>query len=365
MNLIEGFKAGRIGRRTICVGLPLLTVLWVNLHSGYLFGVVLCAAYAGGELGELLLRRSADRRRTWTHVKLFTFLAGVCFAVAVLNPNGWHLWTYPFGTLGSAAMQANIDEWRSPDFHRYIYWPFALMMVLGVLSWVSGVRRPSCTDVLLFLGSGAAGLLSSRHIALFAVVATPIVARSVMQVLHRTTASKLIIGQIASRSVGSNRARLNWTILAVGLLATSVWTIARLQRNEEAIAKVYPSAAVEFLQREGLAQSRGYNTYAWGGYLIWHGLPVFVDGRADVYGDDFLFSYLKTLRLTDEWSEPLERFDVTYVLVERSNPLGTLLVASGDWDERYADDVARLFVRSADGSASTDSNNGTPINGGG
>ena len=100
--------------------------------------------------------------------------------------------------------------------------PLPLMMVLGVLSWVSGVRRPSCTDVLLFLGSGAAGLLSSRHIALFAVVATPIVARSVMQVLHRTTASKLIIGQIASRSVGSNRARLNWTILAVGLLATSV-----------------------------------------------------------------------------------------------------------------------------------------------
>ena len=92
---------------------------------------------------------------------------------------------------------------------------------------------------------------------------------------------------------------------------------------------------------------------------------MFVDGRADVYGGDFLFSYLKTLRLTDEWSEPLERFDVTYVLVERSNPLGILLVASGDWDERYADDVARVFVRSADGSASTDSNNGTPINGGG
>ena len=105
-------------------------------------------------------------------------------------------------------------------------------------------------------------------------------------------------------------------------------------------------AAVSFLEREGLAARRGYNSFIWGGYLIWRGVPVFVDGRNEVYGDDFLSYYLKTFRLTAEWRQPLDEFNITYVLVERSNPLATLLAASGQWRETYADDVARVFTRS-------------------
>jgi len=74
-------------------------------------------------------------------------------------------------------------------------------------------------------------------------------------------------------------------------------------------------------------------------------VPVCVDGRADVYGDDFLSYYLKTFGLMEDWHQPLDDFDVAYVLLERSNPLATLLAASVQWREAYADGVARIFVR--------------------
>jgi hypothetical protein len=88
-----------------------------------------------------------------------------------------------------------------------------------------------------------------------------------------------------------------------------------------------------------------YNSYNWGGYLIWRDIPVFVDGRADVYGDEFLFYYRQTFDPQPTWQEPLDEFAVDYVLMERNDPLTTLLAASQGWQQAYSDDVAMIFVR--------------------
>jgi hypothetical protein len=140
-------------------------------------------------------------------------------------------------------------------------------------------------------------------------------------------------------------AALNWAIFLLALVASGMWTARKISGNEEAIRKTYPVAAVDFLEEEGLTQARGYNTYNWGGYLIWRGVPVFVDGRADVYGDDFLFYYLQTYRLEATWAQPLNDFDVDYVLMEPTSPLSTLLATSPQWREIYRDDIAQVFVR--------------------
>jgi hypothetical protein len=342
-SVLDGFKRRALCRRTL-LWLPLLTVVWANLHAGYLLGVVLVGTYAAGASLDRLGKGARDDQLAWSDVRWLAIVAVLCLVAALANPNGWRLWTYPFGTLGSGAMQQNIAEWRSPDFHQYIYWPFATMLALGVVSWMVAPARPCATDVLLFLGTGAAGLVSVRHIALFGVVAPLVLARSLTGSLRHLRAWPLLTGRTRS-SAGARKAVLNWTILAVGVFSIALWDVRKLAQNDAAIAGAFPVAAVEFIEREGLAQQRGYNTYIWGGYLIWRGIPAFVDGRPDVYGDDFVFYYLKTFRLTDEWRKPLDDFGVTYVLVERANPLATLLAASGQWREAYADKVARVFVR--------------------
>ncbi|MDX1688780.1 MAG: hypothetical protein R3248_12420 [Candidatus Promineifilaceae bacterium] len=341
--VVEGVRGGQLRARYLWL-LPPLTALWVNLHSGYLLGVVLLATYVVGETLQAWLGPAGEPTLSTRQIRLLAAVTGVSFLAALLNPNGYHLWIYPFETLGSSAMQSYIQEWQPPDFHFAIFWPFAAMLALGVTGWVYSPRRPSFTDVLLFLGTGGAGLLSARHIPLFAIVAAPIVARSWWSVLAGTR----VEGWLApgtERPPGRLARILNWSLLLLALLAAAAWVGVKAGGNDEAIADRYPVAAVDFLEQSGLDQERGYNRYGWGGYLIWRGIPVFVDGRADVYGDDFLLYYRQTLELQDDWREPLNEFNVTYALLGKNSALATLLATSDGWQERYTDDQAAIFVR--------------------
>jgi len=340
--MVEGYREG--GYRRAIFLLPVLTALWANLHSGYILGVVLLATYVTGEGISRRLGWSAERSLDGPSNRRLVLVTLLSALAAVLNPNGPALWTYPFSTLGSNAMQAYIQEWQSPNFHQPIFWPFAALMALGLVAFVIAKKRPSLTDGLLFGGTAAAGLLSSRHIPLYAIVATPVIARSLMDGFQGTRLGYFLEEDPAAR-VSRPVSALNWILLVVFIFLAALWVTGQAQGNEAAIADRYPVEAVDYLERSGLDQVRGYNSYNWGGYLIWRGLPVFVDGRADVYGDDFLLNYRRTFDLTTRWREPLDAYDVAYILIEAGSPLSNLLSADAGWQQTYSDNIADVYVR--------------------
>lgn len=341
--LIEGYKDGRVHRRTLLL-LPLLTILWANLHSGYLLGIALLASYVITESAQLRFGKRDDRGLEWGNIRWLFLVTVACFLVAVINPNGPELWIYPFFTLGSNAMQQYIQEWQSPNFHNMIFWPFAAMLALGGFSLIISRKSVAWTDLLLFIATGAAGLLSSRHIPLFAIVVSPIIARYTLANLEGSRFYPVLSGQLTTRMSGRLHA-VNWLVLLIAVATAVFWISNKAQENNKTIEEVFPVAAVDYLESSGLSEQRGYNSYNWGGYLIWRGIPVFVDGRADVYGDEFLHTYRLTYDLTNQWQRPLEDYDVEYVLVESSNSLGTLLDSSEDWQQVYSDDVAIIYLR--------------------
>jgi len=190
-------------------------------------------------------------------------------------------------------------------------------------------------------------LLSARNIPLFAIVAIPIISRHLLSSIENTKVHRIVAPSGSGPSSTPLMIALNWTVLVAALFASALWTATNIAKNESAIVENYPVAAVDYLEHTGLARSRGYNNYGWGGYLIWRGLPVFVDGRADVYGDDFLFYYLKSYDVKEDWRRPLDDFDVEYVLMQKGSALSTVLAASGSWEEAYADQLAQIFVRTS------------------
>lgn len=345
LHLVEGVRGGHFSIRAFWWFLP-LTAVWANLHSGYLAGIVLLAAYAVGDAAQAVLRPwlpEQERGLALRHCGALALAAGGSLLAAALNPNTFELWVYPLETLRSPAMQQFIQEWHPPQFRQIIFWPFAGLLLLGVMAWAYG-KRPAATDVLLFLGTAAAGLLSARNIPLFAVVAAPIVSRAIwpMNGGQRTAAA---VGIGDGQRPAPLHILVNTLLLVLILLAGALWVGQTIAGNEKAIVERFPVAAVDFLEASGLDTARGYNTYGWGGYLIWRGIPVFVDGRADVYGDDFLFFYQRAAQLRSDWREPLERYAVDYVLVGRHSALATMLAEVQGWEEAYADDMARVFVR--------------------
>lgn len=342
--IVERVKDGQWRVRALW-WLPLLMLIWANLHSGYLLGVVLLGTYAVGDAAQRWLFRPTERTLSRTAVSHLLGVTIASFLVAAVNPSGVALWIYPFLTLGSGAMQAYIQEWLSPDFHQTFFWPFAGMLALGALGWIFNTERPTITELLLLLGTGAAGLVSARHIPLFSIVAAPIIARHWLGVAAASRMASLVDETQAETPIKPLFAVLNWFLLVMALATAVFWTGSKISNNNVAIAARYPVAAVDYLDASGLAEARGYNSYNWGGYLIWRGVPVFVDGRADVYGDPFLLFYRQTFEVKLTWQEPLTEYDVDYVLMERDTPLTAVLAASAEWTMAYQDEIAQIFVR--------------------
>ncbi len=337
--LLERIRAGAYRPALAWVAVPLV-VVWANLHSGYLLGVVVLGVYTVGE--RLERRRPGGRPLPREAVAKLPLVAAAAFAGAAVNPSGIALWTYPLETLRSPAMRTHIREWQSPDFHSSWFWPFGLLLVVTVVSLVASRRRPGWTQLLLLLGTGLAGLQSMRHIPLFAVVAIPVVAEQ----LEVAWDGLRLAGRRRSRLVGSRPV----AALTAGLAGVTgvMFVTAAIDANDRAVAELYPVDAVDRLLDSELAEARGYNAYGWGGYLIWRDLPVFIDGRADVYGDEFMDLYFQAEDARPDWREPLDTFAVDYVLLPPSAALGVILEEAADWTSVYDDGIAEVFVRCVD-----------------
>jgi hypothetical protein len=113
-------------------------------------------------------------------------------------------------------------------------------------------------------------------------------------------------------------------------------------------AETYPVAAVEFVKREKLAGPL-FNNFNWGGYLIWNlrELPVSIDGRTNLYGEERLKRSMNTWNGTDWESDPeLQRANVVIAPYnDRETPLTHHLRDSPKWRVASDDKKAIVFVR--------------------
>jgi hypothetical protein len=331
MAFLEHYRRG--GNRRVLWALPALMALWVNLHGGYFLGLGLVGVVLAVDAAARIVNHTSERTLTWSRWRALALTLFLCILATLANPNTYHMLIYPFETLGSNAMQVYIQEWHSPNFHEAIYLPFVMLLLGGagiLLLW--GKRQVDLTDLALFLGFGFAGLLSVRHIPLFCVVAVPVVSRALGQIRIPT-----------SRRGGQTA--LNWVILLV-LVALAVFrTGDMLGRNAQLEAEHYPIDALAYIEEHDLVDQRIYNSYNWGGYLIWSDIPVYIDGRADVYMDEFMNMYSQTYHLLGDWRGPLNDYDVDYILVEEDIPLTYILEEAPEWNRVYRDDLAVIFVR--------------------
>jgi hypothetical protein len=137
--------------------------------------------------------------------------------------------------------------------------------------------------------------------------------------------------------------------LAAGLVMLGVGvSLAKVAPPAQASAEVanFPVDAVAWMETAEPGD-RVFNRYEWGGYLG-HQRPdrlVFIDGRADVYGDDLLTAYAAVISLQTDPQAELDRYGIDHVLFFPDSVFGAWLDASPDWQRAYGDSVAVVWVR--------------------
>lgn len=366
MTLIQDVRSGRTDWKRL-YALPFLTVLWANLHSGYLLGVAVLAVFLLGDTFQGLVLRDESGTVGRARLKHLVLIIFLCIGGACLNPSGYRLLIYPFETLQSAMMQSTILEWQSPTFHHSNYWPFLCLMGLGAFAFMTAPPRKNVSEFLLYAGAMAAGLFARRHIPFFAIVAVPVISKALWEA--QAGISGQGFGKIRGTVEGRFRlVRYVLNPLLVALIATGIWTWTgyRLKNNEKAIRKIYPVGAVKFLNKHKVGSGlRIFNEYLWGGYLIWNDIPVFIDGRADLYGDKFFAEYLSIYHSKQSWRDTFStfyHFRINALLLRTGSSMAEVFRMNRDWKESYRDPTASLFIhRSAEMSKS--SAQGGPWNG--
>ena len=199
------------------------------------------------------------------------------------------------------------------------------------------------------LGFGYASLLSARHIPFFLLVTAPMLTSQLLHIWRSSSWSERFMTPRHHR--GRAYLVLNWLLLGVLLLGGAVRASYTLAGNAAVQRETFPVDAVDFFTDTEIPGNL-YNLYHWGGYLIWRLYPehkVFIDGRADVYGDAFIDEYLQVYQLREAWQEPLDRYDVSVVLIDKACPLSTMLNERPEWYRAYADEQAVIFVRRGSG----------------
>jgi hypothetical protein len=343
--------------------LPLVFVLWSNLHGGYVLGLLLILAMIAGEMLNHILGLDSERVIPWSGIGRLALWGLASWLVVVVNPNGPAMWAIPFRTVEVGVLQDYISEWASPDFHQFVQQPFLwlLFATFGVVG-LSG-RRLDGSDLVAFVGFGYLALLARRNFGPFAMVAAPVLSRH-LPVLLESWVERVRLSwlQAKSRLPFLNKLPQSRPLspgisktlnaLIIGLLALVAVVKVYLVTNPVLVdyfeRRTFPVAAVSWVDANR-PPGNLFNAYNWGGYLLWNlpQYPVFVDGRTDLYNDQLLEEYLRIVAGGTDALGLLDAHSVNLVLVEAGSALGRLLEASPEWQRPFEDDRAAAFVRTS------------------
>jgi hypothetical protein len=326
-------------RSSLVWWLPALYVVWVNTHGSWVIGLVLLAAYILARAfrfqAGLLSSDGLGPGRLGPLV-----LAGVLSIAALFaNPYGWRLVAYPFNLAFHQKLNiANVEEWRSLDFHS----PRGKIMLASLVAlalWQLVRQRAWKLDEVAFLAIGIYSALTySRFLFLFAILAAPIIA------------AKLARPAAAPARLPAGRPLLNAAFMLVlaGLVFGQLRHRAPVPRPD---APVYPSAAAMEALGKVPRGAHVLNDYRWGGFIIWHQptLPVFIDSRVDIFEYNGTFKdYLDIVHLNGSL-QLLDRHEIRYVFFPASEPLVYLLQHTAGWKTDFANGKVVLLERTAAG----------------
>jgi hypothetical protein len=358
LGVLEDLRCGRLQRWWL---LPVLMLLWANLHGAFIAGFVTWGLYGLGLAWDAFWRRFPKGEGLHGHFWRTYLLGGAAaLLVTLVNPAGIGLWGTSTGFLGSRYLVGHTAEYLPPNFQDPSTWPFLLMIgLLFVLFGLQGRRAETAilpaAWVLPAAGWLVMGLYSVRNVPLFAIVSTPLLATALGDWLAAHHHRLKILGRFHALDQRLLRTELSlrgvlWPAVVVVLIATGLQSGARLdlhQRGNQFDPRVFPVQAADWLSAHPQPGAM-FNEFPWGGYLLyrlWPGQCVFIDGQTDFYGERLTRQYEQVLTLAPGWEDVLQQYQVQWALISPGGALATELRSRAGWQVLYEDATAVILAR--------------------
>jgi hypothetical protein len=312
------------------LGLPVLFLVWANLHGFYVVGLGVGFVYL---VATWLGQTPMSPRRG-----LVLAVGVASLAASAITPSGPAGIFYSLSFADTSDWGArNIAEWQSPNFHDPQFLPF-LLLIVALLA--VGGRGSGWLRVLAF-GGVALGLIAIRSVALAALMAMPTLAFGVDRLLS------------ALRRPGQPRdPGRGWIELAAAVVVAVVaasFAVTRADGIPQPSPDRFPVGGVAYLATHH-PDARVLASYGWGGYVLnelyARGGRVFVDGRMHKYAPGVIEDYERIVTADQGWVELVHEYDVDALLLNADMPLARGPASAAGWCEAVSDERYVLLLRS-------------------
>jgi hypothetical protein len=325
--------------------LPLLMLLWVNLHGGYLAGFILLGIYCVGNY--LMGLSAAPDDRTVLHGKSVQILkmSLVSLLASLANPIGYKILLFPLNLINNKYVMDHVTEFLSPNFHDLIIFKYLFLLTIGLLSFSR--KRLNVIELMLLLVFTHMALFAARYATLFALVIAPIIVTRADDMLTESDSRIMGFFRIRAARFASMEITARGILWPAGAFLAVVVFLSVNNITYQFNERQKPVAAVEFLIKEHISGNM-YNNDEFGDYIIYVAWPqyrVFVDSRWDMYGPERMKEYLKIQNSEPGWEKVLEKYDIDWIIFDARSALSRYLLVLGVWRLVYADTVAHIFVR--------------------
>jgi hypothetical protein len=341
--------------------LPLLMLLWANLHGGFVTGLMLLGIFLVGEIVDFLLTKDVELRLRARKTSVnFAIVFLLSAAASLVNPYGFKLHSHVYSYLTNRFFMQHIDEFRSANLHGLPEQCFVMLLLLSVVVIVAARAKQASREWLLILFCGVSGLYAARNLPvaamLLTMVAAPLFYRQPPTPDSSNERSTTFLSRLRAIGERTTDTELSlrghvWPVVAV---LVSLWVclhqgtfLGRQVMHAEFSGKRFPVQAVDVLKQRG-GREPIFTLDSWGGYLIYRFYPeprVLVDDRHDLYGEAFVRDYLRILHVEPDWQSTLDTRNVNLILMPAKSKLSDALRTTPAWKLTYEDSVAAIFER--------------------
>lgn len=337
----------RLGKKKYWFTLPIIMLVWVNLHGAFFAGLLIWLCYFVG----LILERGTS----WNELKPLLWVGIASFLITLVNPDGFGIWKTGFGFLGNQYLVGHTAEYLPPNFQDSSFWPFLLIIIGSLIVFAFSERRLAIPQIFIIGGWSLLALYSARNIPLYVAASLPFICSAAAGLLTDNTRVKPIKKFISFQErLGDTEKQLKggvWALLVVFSVAVMLIGGTNLdftQQGNEFSPEVFPVAAVDWMEENPLP-GNGFNYFPWGGYLLYRLWPenlVFIDGQTDFYGEQLTREYEKIITLGDGWQIIFEDYRINWVLMPVDSILIDELRRSDNWEIVFEDDTSAAAVLS-------------------
>ncbi len=281
------------------------------------------------------------------NIKWLILVMIICAFTGLLTPLGDTPYTYLYKTMQGNTTE-NINEHLPMTLSEDHNALAAIVLILAIMTFTKTKIR--LRDLFMIGGLCYLMLATKRQFTMFCIIGIFIVNKMICDLINIYTKKGL-----QNRDTKMYSSKIIWVLMIVIMLISSKNLWEDKKGNEYIEEKTYPVQAADFiLNNIDLTKAKFYNEYNYGSYLIYRGIPVFIDSRADLYApefsgkkDDIFMDFINVSSIGTFYEDTFKKYGITHVIMYKNAKINMIIKKTKDsnYNKLYEDKHFVIYER--------------------